>query len=335
MTPPLRQPPAAPPSGSLLDPAGAPGVGLAIGATERGLTPAQEARLRRLLLVMRRPVSQGLSGAFRSHVRGSGIEFEEVRPYQPGDDVRGIDWNVTARTGEPHVKTYREERQLEVQLLLDVSASMDFGSAEDTKRHKAAELAALLAAACALSRDALSADLCAAGPPQHIPKGRSQSHWARLHYAVVSHPGGAASGAEFAAAAAGLRRHLRRRHAVFVISDFLGVGDGAWEAELGSLAAIHDVNLVRITDRFEEQLPSAGLICLVDPESGLRLELDSSDPRLRRGWSERAEQRRADFERRAGSFGLPHFRLDTSESSGEALVAYLRRAARRAAGGGP
>jgi uncharacterized protein (DUF58 family) len=115
----------------------------------------------------------------------------------------------------------------------------------------------------------------------------------------------------------------------------LGFGDAAWEAELGSLAAIHDVSLVRITDRFEEQLPSAGLIRLIDPESGLPLELDSSNARLRRAWSARAQERRAEFGRRAGSFGLPHFDLDTSESSGEALVAYLRRAARRAAGGGP
>lgn len=335
MTPTFPQPPTAPPPG--LDGAPAPWAaaqGPAAGSGQ-ALSPAQEARLRRLLLVMRRPVSQGLSGAFRSHVRGSGIEFEEVRPYQPGDDVRGIDWNVTARTGEPHVKTYREERQLEVQLLVDVSASMDFGSAEDSKRQKAAELAALLAAACSLSRDALSADLCAAGPPVHVPKGRSSSHWARLHYAILSHPGGPASGADFAAAAAGLRRHLRRRHAVFAISDFQGLDEGAWEAELGSLAATHDVHLVRLTDRFEQSLPAAGLLRLRDPESGRALEIDSSNPRLRRAWSQRAAERRAEFERRAAAFGLPHFSLDTSESSGEVLVGYLRRAARRAAGGRP
>jgi uncharacterized protein (DUF58 family) len=306
----------------------------ALGRQQGRLTPAQEARVRRLLLVMRRPVAAALSGAYRSLVRGSGIEFEEVRPYLPGDEVRGIDWNVTARTGEPYVKTYREERQLELQLLVDVSSSMDFGTAEASKREKAAELCALLAAASALSRDALAADLFAGGLVTHVPKARSASHWARLNYAVLSAAGGPATAQEFAAAAAGLRRHLRRRHALFVISDFLGYDEVAWEQELGSLAQQHDVALCRLVDAFEEQLPAAGLLWLVDPESGGHQELDTNNAKVRAAWARRAEERRAEFERRAARFGLPHFTLRTDQATGEALLAFLKRAARRARAGG-
>lgn len=300
------------------------------GQTQGSLTPAQEARVRRLLLVMQRPVAAALSGAYRSLVRGSGIEFEEVRPYQPGDEVRGIDWNVTARTGEPYVKTYREERQLELQLLVDVSSSMDFGTAEASKREKAAEVSALLAASCALSRDRLAADLFAAGPVIHVPKARNASHWARLHYAVVSAAGGPATGADFLAAASGLRRHLRRRQALFVISDFQGYDDVAWEQELGSLAQVHDLALCRVVDAFEEQLPAAGLLLLSDPETGDLLELDTSNAQVRAAWSQRAAARRAEFERRAGRFGLTHFSLRTDQPTGEVLLAFLKRAARRA-----
>ncbi|QDU68435.1 hypothetical protein Pla86_35300 [Planctomycetes bacterium Pla86] len=244
-------------------------------------------------------VSDVLSGAYRSSFRGSGIEFDEVRPYQPGDEVRSIDWNVTARTGTPHIKTYIEERQLLVELLVDTSASMRFGS-RVTKLDVAEQFAALIACAAELQRDPVGLNLFADGPGVHLPAKPGAVQTQRILVALESARREAArvgSPLHFVAALEELRRVLRKGGLVFVVSDFREVtGEEATQA-LRLLGQRHDVVCVRIVDPLEEDLPrELGLATVLDPESGQRVELDARSGAVRRWWSERAASRREAYE---------------------------------------
>ena len=295
------------------------------------LTPALRARIKRLELRTRRRMSSALSGAYRSTFRGSGIEFEEVRPYLPGDDVRSIDWRVTARTGEPHLKTYREERQLRVQLLVDASPSMDFGTREATKREKAAELCAVLCAAAAQSKDMVGLHLFADRPGKHLPFAVGSSQTLRVLRAVMGEQGGADRGPGLVEAIETTERTLRRHALLFVVSDFAGLGDTPWWTPLSRLARRHDVVCARVTDPFERELPRIGLVRLADAESGRTVELDTSSARVRRAWAARAEQRRDAFLEGVSRGRAVPLELDTVTSSADPLLALFQR---RGRGGG-
>ena len=299
-------------------------------APPRLLAPELLARVRQIQIRTRIRASGALQGAYRSNFRGTGIEFEEVRPYQPGDDVRSIDWNVTARTGNPHVKTYMEERQLVLQLLVDTSRSMDFGSREKSKRETAAEVAALLAFVAAAEQDQVGLCLFDEAPGLFLPPKKDHFHLLRLVREVMAAPAGG-SGSSLGAVLEHQLRHLKRRALVFVVSDFLSVGNDAWEESLAPLARKHDVIAVRVTDPFEEELPAAGRIPLVDLESGHSLEVDTSSKSVRDRWRQAALERRARLEERLRSARVDLVEVSTAGDLVQPLEACFRR---RAMGGG-
>lgn len=254
------------------------------------LGPELMARVRRIQIRTHRLMSGMLQGSYRSNFRGTGIEFDEVRPYLPGDEVRSIDWNVTARTGEPHIKTYIEDRQLVLQLLVDTSRSMEFGSAEKTKRETAAEVSALLSFVAASQQDQVGLCLFAEETGTHLRPETGNRHVLRVVREVVA--------AEATGRSSSLTnvledqlRHLKRQSLVLLISDFLGE-DEDWEDALMRVARRHDVICVRIYDSFEEELPEAGLLLVADIESGRELEIDTRSRAVREDWSRAAKERR-------------------------------------------
>lgn len=259
-------------------------------APESSARAEARSRVKLLELSMRRMVSSVLSGAYRSSFRGSGIEFDEVRPYQPGDEVRSIDWNVTARTGAPHVKTYQEERQLLVHLLVDVSASMRTG-ARISKLEAAEQFTALIACAAELQRDPVGMLLYDDGPGEHLLARPGAEQTQRILVALERARSSAAAAADavgFAAALEELESVLSRRTLLFVVGDFR-VGGDDWVEPLRRLALRHDVVAVRIIDALERELPAqVGPVTVRDPESGATIELDAGSARVRRWWSERA-----------------------------------------------
>jgi len=256
------------------------------------LAPELMARVRTIQVRTHKLVSSALAGAYRSNFRGTGIEFESVRPYEPGDDVRAIDWKVTARVGEPFIKTYVEDRTLILQLLVDTSRSMDFGSAEKSKREAAAEVCALLALVAGRNQDQVGLGLFADEPGLHLAPKKGQHYVLRLIREVMAAPA-TGRGSSLSAVLEHQLRHLKRRSLVLVVSDFLGTEPAAWSDPLTRLARRHDVIAVRVFDPLEEELPRAGWIELEEIEGGGRLEVDARSARVRAAWAAAARARRA------------------------------------------
>ena len=259
-------------------------------ADEKALPPELLARVRQIQIRVQRLVSGTLQGSYRSNFRGTGIEFEEVRPYQPGDEVRSIDWNVTARTGEPHIKTYVEERQLVLQLVCDTSLSLDFGSRSKTKREVAAEVAALFALVAASQQDQVGLCLYAERPGLYLAPKKESHHVQRVVREVMAaHPEGV--GSSLSTVLEDQLKRLKRRAFVLVVSDFLGLDSDEWQDPLARLARRHDVICVRVYDPFEEELPRAGILPFYDVESGETREVDTSSRRVREAWRRNALER--------------------------------------------
>lgn len=260
------------------------------------LLPAElMARVRQIQIRTHRMMDDVLSGAYRSTFRGTGIEFEEVRPYQPGDEVRSIDWNRTARSGATFVKTYVEERELTLNLLVDTSRSMDFGSRQHTKRETAASLCALLAFVAVHQQDQIGLTLFGDRAGLHLPPRKGMPHVARVVREVIAaRPTG--GGTSFAEVLEHQARTLRRRSLIFLVSDFVEPEGSAevedWGDVLARLARRHDVVAVRILDPFEEELPRAGWVRLRDLESGREVEVDTRSASVREAWSRAAAARR-------------------------------------------
>ncbi len=283
--------------------------------------------VRRIEITTRELVRDLVAGDYASIFRGRGVEFAEVREYLPGDDVRGIDWNVTARMGTPFVKRFQEERQLTLLVLVDVSASGGFGSAQRTKRQLAAEVAAVLSLAATRHRDRVGAAFYSDRVEWFLPprSGRRQA------LSVVSQvldyqPEG--RGTNLAHALEFLDPLLRRRSAVVVLSDFLERTE--WVA-LDRLAGRHDVIAMQLSDPRERVLPPVGLVTLWDPESGDWLVADADDPALRAHFQ--AERHAFDeaFAVHCAGLGVDLLRLETDQPYGERLAAFFsRRESRRA-----
>ena len=292
------------------------------------LGPELMARVRQIQIRTHRLVSSALQGAYRSNFRGTGIEFEEVRPYMPGDEVRSIDWNVTARTGEPHVKTYVEERQLVLQLLVDTSRSMDFGSVEKTKREVAAEVCALLAFVAMANQDQVGLCLFDEQPGLHLAPDKGSRHVLRVVREVVAAPaGGRAS--SLSAIVEHQLRHLKRRSLVLLVSDFLGTDPETWRDPLARLARRHDVICVRVADPLEARLPDAGLLLLEDLETGRAVELDTSSRAVRARWEAEAAARREALLAATRRARADLVEVATDRDVGDPIVRCFARRARR------
>jgi uncharacterized protein (DUF58 family) len=295
---------------------------------EGWLAPELMARVRTIQVRTHKLVSSALAVAYRSNFRGTGIEFESVRPYEPGDDVRTIDWKVTARVGEPFIKTYVEDRTLILQLVVDTSRSMDFGSGEKSKREAAAEVCALLALVAGRNQDQVGLCLFADEPGLHLAPKKGQQHVLRLIREVMAAPA-TGRGSSLTAVLEHQLRHLKRRSLVLVVSDFLGLEGDAWEDPLGHLARRHDVIAVRVFDALEEELPDAGWLELREIESGRRLDVDARAPRVRSAWAAAARERRARLAASLRKAGVDLVEVGTSGDVSEPIArCFARRAAR-------
>jgi uncharacterized protein (DUF58 family) len=264
----------------------------------------------------RREVAGALVGGYRSAFRGGGVEFEESRPYAPGDDVRAIDWNAFARTGALHVKRYREERDQTLLLLLDVSASMGFGTTGPSKAALAARTAALLGAAARAAGDRVALWTFDRDVVSEIPPGRGEAHELRLLRALVAAGGGGAGATALAPLLAAVRDRVHRRAIVFLLSDlrddtlFAAGADGRrTRSALAAIARRHDVVAAWVTDPCEAALPAAGTLRVADPEApGVSLLLRSGSRRARERYARAARASALAVERgllRLGADVLP------------------------------
>jgi uncharacterized protein (DUF58 family) len=292
-------------------------------------------RVRRLELSTRRPVRGTLSGRYRSVFKGRGMSFADVRPYEPGDEVRAIDWNVTARRGELHVKRFAEERELTVMLAVDLSGSTDFGSARRTKREAAAEVAALVAMSAVASGDRVGLLLFTSAVERFIPPRRGRRHALRALSELLRHDPGSA-GTDIGAALAFLRRVQRRTATVFLLSDFAdsrreaAAEPPAWTRALAAAARRHDLVPVVVTDRAEEDPPRSGSTLLEDPETGAVVRLDLSNGRVREALARVRAGEAAARERAFRKIGLAAVRVDAAaEDVARPLVEFLSARARR------
>ena len=277
--------------------------------------------MRRIEITTRHLVRDMVAGVYSSAFRGRGVEFAEVREYQAGDDVRIIDWNVTARLGSTYVKRYLEERELTVRFLVDFSASKQFGSRRRTKGDLATEVCAVLALAAANNNDQVGALFFTDRIEQMVPARKGRRHVLRIVSDLLSfQPAG--TGTDLAAALSYLEPILRRRSVLFVVSDFMTSG---YDAELGRLARKHDVVAVQLVDPRERELPDAGLVTLRDPESGAWRYVDTGSEALRSAFRDRMAEFDAELERRLRERGADLLRLETDRSYAEPLLAFFRR----------
>lgn len=253
------------------------------------MLPREIARkINRIRIRTNRLVDAGLGGEYHSVFRGRGMEFSEVREYVPGDDVRTIDWNVTARTGVPHVKKFVEERDLTVLLVLDLSASQGFGSRYLTKRDLMGELAGLLAFAAVKNHDRVGALLVTDRTERWIPPRKGFDHALTiLRDALYLKPEGTRT--DLSGALKTAHAVLKQRSVVFVLSDFLDVD---YEKPLKILRRRHDVVALPILDPAEEELPDRGLVRLRDAETGAIRVFDAGDPSFRARWKRSVPARR-------------------------------------------
>jgi uncharacterized protein (DUF58 family) len=239
-----------------------------------------EQMLRRLDWTVLRPIALRLGGDLHSVVRGSGLDLAEIREYQPGDDVRHLHWAATARTGVPHVRQTYAERALDIWLLVDVSPSIDWGTARRTKRSHAQELVAAISQVVGRRNNRVGALLFAERPLDVLPPAFDRPHLFRLLARLREVPRRSERGRTDLAAALDLARTVIRRPSVVVIVTDLLVADG-WVDAVGKLTARHEVVVVRVVDPRESELPDVGIVALEDPETGEQLLVDTADARLR------------------------------------------------------
>jgi uncharacterized protein (DUF58 family) len=277
--------------------------------------------VRRLEITTRHLVRDIVAGEYSSAFRGRGVEFAEVREYQPGDDVRTIDWNVTARLGSAYVKRYLEERELGVLFVVDRSASEAFGSRLRTKGDLAAEVCAVLAFAAARNNDRVGVLFATDRVERYIPPRKGRRHALRV---VSDLLGFAPQGREtnLGAALAALESMLRRRAVLFVVSDFLA---SEYRNSLARLARRHDLIAIQLSDPRERELPDVGLVNLWDPETGASRCVDTSDERIRDDFRRRGEEFDRRLERTLREQGADLLRLETGRPYAEPLLAFFRQ----------
>jgi uncharacterized protein (DUF58 family) len=281
-------------------------------------------RVRRLEIRTRKLVNEVFSGEYHSVFRGRGIEFSEVREYQPGDDIRAIDWNVTARSGRPFVKQYQEERELTVVFVVDISGSLGFGTRESTKAELATRTCAVLALSALQNHDKLGLMLFSDQVEKFLRPRKGRHHALR----IIREIQGARSlerATRLEDPLQQLRRLLKRRAVVFLVSDFLG---RVPVRELSLLNRRHDLIALRVQDPAEVDFPSVGLVDLVDSESGARATVNTSSPRVRRQFLKDQQQRLEEGRAALARAGVETVTLTTGQSFVEPLMQFFRRRAR-------
>ncbi len=277
-------------------------------------------KIRRIQIRTSHLVDEMLGGQYHSAFKGRGIEFEEVRPYQVGDDVRAIDWNVTARVGEPYIKLFREERELAVRLLVDLSASQGLGTNYQTKRELVTELAASLAFAAIKNNDKVGLTLFTDGIEAFIPTAKGSRHGLRIIRDILfTQPIG--QGTDLKLALEHLSRTSKRRSVVFIVSDFLTTG---YEKSLRIATQKHDVIPIVIADRREFAMPNLGLIRLRNAESGETIVFDSASRRNRQLYEDFARDSAARRDLLFKRLRMPPIQVWTGEDFVEPLKKFFR-----------
>ncbi len=291
------------------------------------LTSEMLRKIRLVELRTRKLVEASFAGAYHSVFKGRGISFDEVRPYMPGDEVRDIDWNVTARMNEPYIKRYREERELTVLLALDTSASIMFGTVERQKRDIAAELGAVLAFSAIKNNDKVGLLLFSDVVETFIPPRKGRKHVLRLiRDLLAAEP--AQTGTNMALAVKTISRVVKRRAIVFLISDFLADHD-TYRRDLMVLGRKHDLITVVTGDPLERDFPDVGLIALQDAETGERKLYDTSRRDWQRRFRRRAEDAATERERVLKDARADRINLSVDGDYVNALAAFFRRRAQR------
>lgn len=291
--------------------------------------------LRRLDWTVVKRLDGLLQGDYRTLLRGTGLDLADLREYQHHDDVRHIDWNVTARTAVPHVRVFTEDREMAAWFLLDLSPSVDFGSGEYAKRNVSAEFVAVLARVLTRHGNRVGAMLYGSGVDAVIPTRSGRRHVLHL-LASMQRPPEAETGptrlADLLVSAASL---VKRRSTVFVVSDF--ISEPGWEKPLAQLAQRHEVVAVRVLDPLELELPDLGLLTMRDAETGEQILVDTHDKGFRKRFARIAAQREAELRQALVAAGVDALELATDSDLVDAIVRFVdmrKRRIRLAAGGG-
>ncbi len=278
------------------------------------------ARIREIEIRARKVVNNILSGEYHSIFKGHGMEFSEVRPYQPGDDIRSMDWNVTARYGEPFIKVFHEERELVMTLLVDMSASGDFGSGERFKSEIAAELCAVLAFSAIKNNDKVGLIAFTDKVELYIAPKKGRTHVLRLiRELLYFRP--ERSGTSIVSALDYLNKVITKKSIVFLVSDFMS---GNYQSALRATAKKHDLIAVRMSDPREESLPETGLIAMRDAETGASIVIDTSDGRLRAEFSKAIEEENRDRDRMLASASVDQVVISSDKSYIEPLIKFFK-----------
>jgi uncharacterized protein (DUF58 family) len=289
-------------------------------ATPKALPSELFEQIKQIQIRTQRLVTDALAGEYESAFKGRGMEFEQVREYVPGDDIRHIDWNVTARMSHPYVKEHREERELTVMLLVDHSSSGDFGTSRKTKNEVAAEVAAILAYTAIRNHDRVGLILFSDEVELFIPPKKGRSHVWRVIREILSFRA-TRRHTDIDGALEFLGRVTPRRVVAFLVSDFL---DQGFETRLRVAARRHDLTAITVADPRESELPDVGLLELEDAESGELVLVDSRRPQVReavRAWAEERRRRRSELFRGAG---VGEIELLTDRPYVEPIVRFFR-----------
>jgi uncharacterized protein (DUF58 family) len=290
-------------------------------------------KVRQIEIRTNRLVNDSLAGRYHSVFKGRGMDFDEVREYVPGDEVRTIDWNVTARAGHPFVKKFTEERELTILLLVDVSASGNFGSGKQSKRQMAAELASVLAFSATRNNDKVGLILFSDQVEHYIPPRKGRQHVLRvvreiLFFRPQHRRTDIVTALDFAT------QVTNRRAVMFLVSDFQFAGDQE-QALADARRAMrltnrrHDLIAMRVHDRNEMELPDVGTLAIEDAETGELLELDTANPKVRTRFAEIAQAQLEQLRRALASEGVDALDLDTRESYLPVLMAFFKNRERR------
>ena len=282
-------------------------------------------KIRRIQITTSKLVTDFLSGQYESVFKGRGIEFDEVREYQPGDEIRSIDWNVTARMGHPYIKKYIEERQLTVMILLDASGSSYFGTAKRLKSELAAEVSAVLAFAAIKNNDRVGLIIFTDRIEKFIPPRKGPQHVLRvIREALYFKPKG--HGTDIEGALRYLDGVTTRRAVTFIISDFFAKD---FKKSLSIANKRHDVVAITITDPREIELPDAGLVELADAESGSIFLIDTSNAKLRKTFLSRSKKLQEERLRLFGSIGMDHIDIRTDRPYIDEMIKFFSMRKRR------
>ena len=282
-------------------------------------------KVRQIEITTRKMVDDAMSGQYRSHFKGSGVQFSEHRVYLPGDDVRHIDWKVSARSRDPLIKKYEEERELTVFLIVDVSGSEFFGSTSRLKAEVSAEVAAMLAHAAIHSGDRVGALLFAGGVEKVIPPKKGRPHILRIVKDLLTYEP-KSKGTDLAGALDAAGRIMKHKGVVFVLSDFIAKD---YQTALNRLARKHDVVAVRVGDEREQLVPNIGRVLWLDPETGQEALVDTGSYAFKKWFKEFQEKQLAESQSIFKKGKVDELRILTKEDYGDAVVRYFRARSRK------